>query len=105
MFILERLTLYPSGIWSHLWLGGQIWHSFSSFSSFHVPQLAGVADYLEYTPCRPRQLTIFIASLASSIVDVDDYFVVESIPLGVRSSRRESDGVRPKTLPRDKLRR
>ena len=38
-------TLYPSGIWSHLWLGGQIWHSFNPFSSFHVPQPADVAGY------------------------------------------------------------
>ena len=32
-----------------------------------------MGDYLENTPGRPRQLKIFIASLASMVVDVADY--------------------------------
>ena len=32
-----------------------------------------MADYLENTLCRPRQLKIFIPSLASTVVDVADY--------------------------------
>ena len=39
-----------------------------------------MADYLENTLCRPRQLKIFIASLASTVVDVADYLNIRKKP-------------------------
>ena len=53
-------------VWPHFHLGvGTTPHG------HHVarfPQLAGVGDCLENTPCRPRQYKIFIASLTSTVL-------------------------------------